>query len=61
MHDRLIDRLQRLGQASVDQFGIGLIGDDQEFAIDEAIGAGRIAGACHRHGRKLENVSLAHR
>ncbi len=42
-HDRLLDRLQRLRQAGADQLRIGLVGDDKEFAIDEAIRTGRIA------------------
>jgi len=41
MHDRLLDQLQRLGQAGADQVGIGFIGDDEEFAIDETIGSSR--------------------
>ncbi|WP_240537122.1 hypothetical protein [Bradyrhizobium elkanii] len=61
MHDRLLDRLQRLGQAGADQLRIGLIGDDEEFAIDEAIRTGRIARAGGRHGRKLEQIFPAHR
>jgi hypothetical protein len=61
MHQRLIDRLQWLGQAGADQFGVGLISDDQEFTVDETVGAGRIARARHRHGRELENICAAHR
>ena len=45
MHDRLFDRLQRLRQRAADQVRIGLIGDDEKFAIDKAIGTGGIAGA----------------
>ena len=61
MHDRLLDRLQRLGQTGADQIGIGLIGDDEEFAVDETIGTRGIARPCGRHRRKLEQVFPAHR
>ncbi len=54
MHDRLLDWLQRLGQAGADQVGIGLVGDDEEFTIDETIGSGGVARPRGRHRRKLE-------
>src|SRR5712664_1530451 len=48
------DWLQRLGQAGADQVEIGLIGNDEEFAVDETIGSGGVARPGGRHRRKLE-------
>ena len=60
MYQWLFDWLQRLRQLCPDQFWLGLIGNHEKFAIDEAIGTCRVAGARCRHGRQLEDIFLAH-
>ena len=60
MHQRRIDRFERLGQMMAHDVGIGFVGDDHEFAMDEPIRAGRIARPAGWHRRQFENVFLAH-
>jgi hypothetical protein len=43
-----------------DDLRIGLVGDDHELAMDEAIGAGRIARPARRHRRQLQNLFFFH-
>ena len=42
---------QRRGQSGADRVGVAFVGDDQVLAVDEAVGAARIRGRCHRHRR----------
>jgi hypothetical protein len=60
MHQRLLDRFEGLWQLATKKLGIGLVGDDHVFPIDEAIGAGRIARSGQRHRRQFQNVIFAH-
>lgn len=48
-HQRL-GHLQRLGHHRAQPGRVGAIGDDEKFAVDEAVGAGRIGRAGQRHG-----------
>jgi hypothetical protein len=48
--DRVPDDLERLGHHGTEQFGIGPIGDDDEFAIVEAVGRFRVSRIVERHG-----------
>ena len=47
--DALRRDLERLGHPGGEGRGIGAVGDDEIFAIDEAVGAGRESGARQRH------------
>jgi len=38
MHERVLDRFKGLWQLRAKELGIGLVGDDHVFPIDEAIG-----------------------
>jgi hypothetical protein len=45
MHERVLDRFERLWQVGDKRLGIGLVSDDHIFAIDEAVRTGRVAWA----------------
>jgi hypothetical protein len=60
MHERVLDRFERLWQIGDKRLGIGLVSDDHIFAIDEAVGTGPVACARRGHRRQLEDVFLAH-
>src|SRR5262245_24968636 len=57
---RPLDRLEWIRELRRDHVGIGLVGNDHEFAIDEAVRAGRIARAGRRHRGQLEDVFRTH-
>jgi len=60
MHQWLVDRLERLRKLIAHDLRIGLVGDDHELAVDEAVRPGWIARPAGRHRRQLENVLFAH-
>ena len=60
LHQRLFD-LERFRHELAQFLRIGAIGDDQKFAMIEAIGTDRIGRARQRHGeRPLSNLSFSH-
>ena len=60
LDQRLID-LKRLRHELAQLLGIGAVGDDEEFAIDEAIGTDRLGRTGQRHcKRPLPHLALFH-
>src|SRR5512147_1621787 len=60
MDERVLERLERLGQLRADSLRIRLVGDDHVFPIDKAIRPRGVARTRRRHRWQLQHVFLAH-